>query len=200
VSRISEFLEDVDRQWKKGSESGKTRLRIIGSAALMLQTGYERGTKDSDVLETAALTADIKKRLISLAGAGTDLHERHRLYIDIVSSGLPFLPQSPRCHAVGDLNRKLRAFDIEVLDVVDTVVSKLKRFSASDISDIRAMVDLGRVDHATLIKRFCSAVDVFVGDARADDIPGYIRNLHRVERDFLLKPETPIELPRWVDD
>ena len=34
----------------------------------MLQTGYERGTKDSDVLESVSLTEDIKLRLLGLAG------------------------------------------------------------------------------------------------------------------------------------
>ena len=38
------------------ASSAKVRLRVIGSSALMLQTDYARGTKDSDVLETADLT------------------------------------------------------------------------------------------------------------------------------------------------
>jgi hypothetical protein len=37
-----------------------------------------------------------------------------------------------------------------------------------------------------------------VHDARADHLPRYIANLHRVERDLLGKDETEIELPDWV--
>jgi hypothetical protein len=199
VSRISEFLKEVDRRWiATADDPPKIPLRIIGSAALMLQTGYERGTKDSDVLETASMTRDIKKRLEALAGAGTELHDRHTMYIDIVSAGLPFLPQRPLCHALRDLNSELARFDVEVLDVIDTVVSKLKRFNANDVSDIQAMAKMGLIDHPTLIKRFRSAVDVFSMDARADDLPSYVKNLHRIERDHLLVAETPIDLPHWI--
>jgi hypothetical protein len=67
------------------------------------------------------------------------------------------------------------------------------------MSDIRAMADLSRIDHARLLERFRSAVDVFSGDARAEDLPSYVRNLNRVERDYLLVPESEIELPEWVD-
>ena len=73
---VSDFLKEIDRRWIATQES-KIVLRIIGSSALMLQTGYERGTKDSDVLETVSLTGDIKRRLLGLAGTGTDLLPRY---------------------------------------------------------------------------------------------------------------------------
>ncbi len=197
MSLVSDFLEEIDRHWIATQES-KIVLRIIGSSALMLQTGYERGTKDSDVLETVSLTGDIKRRLLGLAGTGTDLHRRHNLYVDVVSQAIPFLPQIPVAHRLVDLTRELDHFEFEVLDVVDVVVSKLKRFNSNDASDIRAMVDRSLVDHARLIERFRSAVDMFSGEARAEDLPRYVRNLNRVERDYLLVDETKIDLPEWI--
>ena len=78
MTPIRDFFEDLDGRW--GPPTGaKIPLRIIGSSALMLQTGYERGTKDSDVLETAAITVAVKARLVAVGGEGTDLHRRHRL-------------------------------------------------------------------------------------------------------------------------
>lgn len=197
MSVISEFLQDMDRQWKQ-PQPEKIELSLIGSTALMLQANYLRGTKDSDVLETHALTPEIKDELLKLAGPDTDLHHKHHLYIEIVSGGLPFLPQLPLWHPVVDLNRSLQHFEILALDVIDVVVSKLKRFSPNDVSDIRAMADLELVDHRRLLERFQSAVDMFSMDARADDLPKYVRNLHRVERDFLFVPETEIDLPDWI--
>ncbi len=194
---VSAFLKDIDGRWKPTRE-GKILLRIIGSAALMLQTGYERGTKDGDILETDSVTEDVKTRLLELAGVGTELHRRHKLYLDVVARGIPFLPHVPLCHRLVDLNRELTCFDFEVLDIVDVVVSKLKRFNANDAGDIRAMADLGLIDHARLVRRFRSAVDVFSGDARAEDLPTYVENLNRAERDFLLVRESKIELPDWI--
>lgn len=193
------FLQEIDRRWERpDSQVGKIRLRVIGSAALMLQTNYQRGTKDSDVLETAHITEDIKGRLFKLAGQGTELHTRHKVYLDIVWGGLPFLPQSPVCHLLVELNQSLQHFEVEVLDIVDVVVSKLKRFSANDISDIRAMVDKGLVGHSMLIERFAAAVDFYSMDARAGDLPKYVQNLNRIERDCFFVPETTIELPEWI--
>ena len=195
---IHDFLRALDRAWR-GAAPERIHLRIIGSTALMLQAEYERGTKDSDVLETSDLGGDIRASLIELAGPGTDLHKRHKLYIEIVSSGLPLLPQAPVWLDVPGLNQDLNHFRVEVLHVVDVVVSKLKRFHGSDAQDIEAMVDLALVPHDRLLDRFRSAVDLFLLDSRAADLPKYVRNLHRVERDMLGVAETAIELPGWLD-
>lgn len=164
----------------------------------MLQTDFERGTKDSDVLETIQMTAEARAQLIALAGQGTEIHARHRLYIDIVPSGLPFLPQPARFRPVDGVNSLLRYFRVDVLDVVDVVVSKLKRFNANDQGDISAMIRRGLVPHDRLVERFRSAVDVFSGDARAEELPRYVAHLHRLERDQYDVGETEIELPGWI--
>jgi hypothetical protein len=144
------------------------------------------------------LTGEIGERLRALAGAGTDLHKRRSVYLDIVANGIPFLPHVPRWHSVPEINGALAHFELRVLDVVDVVVSKLKRFNANDRSDIDAMIERELVGHEQLIDRFRLAVDEFSGDARAEDLPKYVRNLHTVERDMLLVPETEIELPSWI--
>jgi hypothetical protein len=199
VSPIRNLIKDVDRLWGSSGRE-KIRLGLIGSAALMLQTSYERGTKDSDILEAATLTTKVKNRLLHLAGHGTDLHRRHRVYLEFVAPGIPFLPQRPLFRPVDDLNRELDHFEIEVLDVVDVVVSKFKRFHANDVSDIEAMVDLEKVEHAHLVGRFRAAVESYAMDARAEDLPNYVRNLHRIERDCFQMAETRIDLPSWIEE
>jgi hypothetical protein len=199
VQIIRDFFIEIDRLWPQREAHGrKVRLSIIGCGALMLQASYERGTKDSDVFETTDLTGEIKQRLVALAGAGTELHRRRSLYIDIVANGIPFLPHAPIWHSVPEINGALDHFELRVLDVVDVVVSKLKRFHANDQSDIDAMIERDLVPHERLLDRFRAAVDVFIGDARAPDLPKYVANLHRVERDMLLVSETEIELPSWI--
>lgn len=190
---IKEFFLDVDRHWKPlGPEP--IVLRVIGSAALMLQVDYERGTKDSDVLETEAITPAVRKALLDLAGRGSELFQRHRMYLDIVSSALPFLPQRRAFHPVAVLS-SAKSFKVEALDVADVVLSKLMRFNANDVSDIREMVRLGKVEHAKLIDNFKRTLDWFSLDARADDLPRCLRNLHAVEREHFGVAETEIELP-----
>lgn len=160
----------------------------------MLQTDYERGTKDSDVLETAELDGATKERLLLLAGKGTVLAQRWRLYLDIVDNGLPFLPQTPNWHRLASFPNH----QVFALDVVDVVVSKLKRFSANDVGDIDAMVQRGLVPHDAFVARFEDAVSYWAGDARASELPRYLRNLHSVESDSYLVQPTEVDLPNWV--
>ncbi len=151
----------------------------------MLQADYGRGTKDSDVLETLELTSDVQAHLLEVAGADTELHKRHRLYIDIVRNGLPFLPHAPEWHAAAELNDRLHRLRLDVLDV-------------TDVSDVGAMVERGLVLHERLVTRFRAAVECFQDDARAEDLPKFVENLHRVERDLFGVAESAIDLPEWI--
>lgn len=191
------FFRELDVAWRWPT-ADRIPLKVLGSAALMLQADYERGTRDGDVLETAQLTDEIQGHLLQLAGPGSTLDTRHRVHIDIVKAGIPFLPQAPLWHPMPELNESLQHFEIHVLDVVDVMVSKLKRFNANDVSDIEAMIELDLVAHAALLERFELAVDWFGLDARASEIPRYVKNLHRVERDLFAVEETEIELPGWI--
>lgn len=199
MTEIEDFFREIDRLWEPIHQD-RIPLRVIGSGALFLQTSYSRTTKDGDVLETLQVTAEVKAKLNALAGKHTPLHKRTGLYLDIVIPGLPFLPHGPVYHLQKKLNKSLRCFSIEALDVTDVVVSKLTRFNQSDADDVRAMIDMDIVKHAQLIDRFKAAVDGFSLDSRADNFPRYIANLHRVERDMLRVPESEIELPEWMQD
>jgi hypothetical protein len=197
VPRVDAFFRELDRAWSKRSEV-RMRLSVIGSTALTLQTDYARGTKDGDVLETADMTPEVRDALLALAGPGAPLDVRHRMYLDVVRSGIPFLPLAPRWHPLAELNASLSLLHVEALDVIDVAVTKLKRLSSADLADIEAMVDRDRLPHDALVERFRSAVDRFAGDARAEDLPRYVKALHRVERDVFGVGPTPIELPDWV--
>lgn len=198
LGAVEDFLVDIDRRWK-GSETG-IPLRIIGSTALLLRTDYQRGTDDSDVLQTAEVTDDIKDRLLALAGKKTPMHARHGMYIQVLSTGFPLLARQPLFHAMQEINATLQHFEIHALDVVDVVVSKLKPLRGRDREDILQMVSRGLVPHDLLVSRFKDAVEDYSGGAGAEDIPRFWNNLNQIERDVLQVPETPMELPDWLSD
>ena len=86
---LERFFTALDKAWPR-TRSQKIGLRIIGSTALMLQTAYRRGTKDSNVLETQDLDAATQRQLRALAGNGSPLHGSHRLFLEVMPAGLPF--------------------------------------------------------------------------------------------------------------
>jgi len=98
------------RRFRVRSHAENIELSIIGCGALRLQADYRRGTKDRDVFETTSLTRDIQVRLLAIAGVDTEIHTRHRMYVDIVKNGIPFLPRHPRWHQVhGELLGRFRS-------------------------------------------------------------------------------------------
>lgn len=195
MGRLEDFFVELDAKWPEQPQA-PIELLVIGCGALMLQTRYERGTNDGDVLETLELTPEIKTKLVSLAGKQSTIHKRTSVYIDIVGNGIPFLPLHPLWREVPTLDRTFVSFRVKALDVVDVVVSKLKRLSANDLDDIEAMVNRGSVPHDRLLERFRSAFDLWSADARASSLPQYVRNLNQVERDILAASETPFDLDR----
>lgn len=195
---VEAFIVDIDQAWRLESDA-KVELKILGAGALLLQAGYGGGTKDSDIFETASLTPQIQAHLLELAGRGTKLATRHGMYAEIVRNGVPFLRQEALWNPQTTLNGQLQKLRIEALDVVDVVVSKLKRLSPSDEDHIEAMIEKELVPHQALVACFREAVDYYLGDARAEDLPQYVANLHRVERDVYGVEPTEIELPPWLE-
>ena len=196
MSRADDFFQEIDRRWDL-PVSGRVPLRVIGCGALMLQVdAYDRGTKDSDILKTIDLAEGVSDRLLQLAGRDSRIHAAHRMYVELVPNGLPFLAIDPTWRSVASL-AALRHFEVRVLDVVDVVVAKLCRLHRDDLADIEAMIDRDLVPHARLLDRFRAALD-YAASANPDDLPTCVENLHRVERDILGVDETEIDLPSWI--
>lgn len=194
---VEELLWDIDQRWVSAGEP-RIALRVLGSSALFLQTDYRRGTKDSDVLETTELTRPVQRQLIALAGEHSPLRRAHGMYVEILANAFPFLPVEPAWVPRAALNADLAHFAVEALDVVDVVVAKLARLHGPDRGDIQAMVERGLVDPLVLVERFRSAVDRVWMDARADELPRYVRNLHWLQRDLLGVAESDFEMPPGV--
>lgn len=183
---LERFLEDLDHAW--GDAGGPPlELRVIGSTALFLQTEYERGTKDSDVLETTQITPELQEELQRLAGPGSALHTKHRVYLDVVKKGIPMLPPEPLWHYY---NLRLENFTLYVLDVADVVASKLKRFNHNDRDDIQNMIYKNQVNHNTLVSRFREIINRYRFDGMSHHLHKMAKNLNEAEKDWFLVEET----------
>lgn len=191
MSTIEALLADIDNRWSPPTHSARVHLRLIGQTSLYLQTGYARGTKDSDVLETRQVTGPVRAQLEALAGRGTALAHRHGLYVDVVDSAIPLLPSDPVWHAYP---LELAHFDVSVLDVTDIVVSKLYRYISTDREDVRTMVEGGHVEHGRLRERLQNVIERYEFEARADRLPAMVERFHALERDAFLREPSELTL------
>ena len=110
---VRSFLRAVDDAWDR-PRADRIPLRIIGAGALLLQAEYDRGTKDSDILESTAIDAATQRRLIELTRPGSAIYRRWLTFIEFVPRGLPLLAHVPRWNVPSDLNEHLRHFHVPV--------------------------------------------------------------------------------------
>ncbi len=87
-----------------------------------------------------------------LAGPKSDLFRKYRMYIEVVTRAIMFLPQKPVFRPTPA--PAMRNFSAEALDLTDVVVSKLKRFNQNDAADAEAMARMGLLKHWLLVERF----------------------------------------------
>lgn len=190
------FFRGLAGQWDRSQDRTPARaleIRVIGAGALDLLTDFSRGTRDHDVIRTEEV-GGASARLLEIAGPGSDLAKRHRMFLEFVPPGLPFLPQSPRYLPVPGLE-DLRSIRVRALHPADVAVSKLRPFRAHDEADIAELVRLGVLDHADYLARFRSAVELASLGARLDEMPGIVARFHRIEQDYFGTGPSPIETP-----
>lgn len=199
MSPVDDFFRDLDRSWPLPAGAPIT-LRLLGSTALILQTSFQRGTKDGDILETDEITVEIESALIAVAGKDSDIHRRNGMYLEFLRDAFPLLPLDPLWHPVVTSSPDYLHFRLEVLDVVDVVIAKLARFHKTDRDDIAAMAALELIEPQRFTERFRSAVQRWWHDSRADDLPQIVRNFHQVQYDELFVGPSRVELPPWVED
>ena len=108
-------------------------LHCIGGFAVTQHYRLERPTGDIDVWEV--LPSAAKAWLQEVAGAGSDLHRKHRLYLQIVSSTT--LPESYADRLIPLWPEEFSKLRLFVPDRYDLALSKVERNADVDIEDLK---------------------------------------------------------------
>jgi hypothetical protein len=155
------FLRDFD-----GLLSAPTELHCLGGFVISEGYGLGRATADVDVLEALGIpTVD----LIRLAGRGSDLHKRHKVYLDIVTvAPIPenYAERLTEMSAPGSFrNLRLRA-----LERHDLVLAKLVRNSDRDREDLTRIASGPGLDPTLLKKRYEAELRFQLGNPDREDL------------------------------
>ena len=139
------FLTDIDR-----AAAEPIALHCIGGFALSLYYGFARPTGDIDVVDVTPSAA--KAWLASAAGRGSALHEKHKVYLQIVTvATVPYLYEERLIEIVRDQFERLRVF---VLDPYDLALSKLTRSLDVDVEDVLHLARSSDLDPGLLEARY----------------------------------------------
>lgn len=128
-------------------------LHCLGGFAVTMQYGMSRTTADIDVL--AAIPAGALSQLQRLAGEGSDLHRRFRVYLQPVR--IVTYPENYEARLIrmwpDQPFGRLRLFALEAHDLA---LTKLERNSDVDREDVLALANAGFINGATLRERYAT--------------------------------------------
>jgi hypothetical protein len=140
------FLTELD-----GLLKGSVELRCLGGFVVTQQYGVGRETSDIDFLSVIAQSPD--DNIETLAGLGSMLHRKYRLYMQHVAVATPpadYASRMTRMFPAANW-KKLKLF---ALDATDIALSKLERNADRDREDFIRLTRAGHVDPRILKERY----------------------------------------------
>ncbi len=132
-------------------------LHCIGGFVVSQHYGLGRETADLDVVNVVPVQS--AGYLVEVAGKGSALHKKHRVYLDFV--GVASYPADYE-------ERLIRVFPfwshlhLWALEAHDLALTKLERSGDRDIRDIIFLAKAGLIDRATLEERFKTEWEPYV--------------------------------------
>ena len=124
-------------------------MHCCGGFVVTQLYGGPRSTSDVDFLDVAP---NARSSLVELAGKGSALHRKRKLYLDAVTVATPpesyqerLVPMYPKAWL------KLRLYDLESHDLA---LSKLERNPDRDRDDVRHLARVGRLKPDILVDRY----------------------------------------------
>jgi hypothetical protein len=139
------FLTEIDRLAADAIE-----LHCIGGFVVSLRYGLSRPTGDIDIVE--AKPASAKPWLAQTAGIGSSLHQKHKVYLQVVSvASIPENYESRLTELFSGRFKRLRLF---VPDPYDLALSKLTRNFDIDIEDVKHLAEVCDLDLDVLKARY----------------------------------------------
>src|SRR5581483_11173048 len=139
------FLTEVDV-----AATQDIALDCIGGFAVALYYGLSRPTADIDIVEVRPHAA--KGWLRAIAGEGSALHKKHKVYLDIVT--VSSIPDSYEDRIREIFPNHFQRLHLFVLDPIDLVLSKLSRNRDRDLEDAKHLVRSTALDLNLLESRY----------------------------------------------
>jgi hypothetical protein len=156
------FLRELDGLLKSSVE-----LRCLGGFVITQQYGIGRETADIDFLAVIAQSPD--DDIESLAGLGSRLHRKYRLYMQYVGIVTPPARYAARMNRMFP-SSPWKQLSLFALDATDIALSKLERNADRDREDFIRLVRAGLIDRAIFRQRYVEELQPYlIGNLRWHD-------------------------------
>ncbi|CAN5348982.1 hypothetical protein BH10ACI3_BH10ACI3_14600 [soil metagenome] len=120
------FLSDID-----AFVTDETHFHLLGGFVVTVIYGEARTTRDLDALTTVRLGRD----LLAYAQQGSELHKKHRVYLDPV--GVATLPENYADRLTETFPGTYQNLKLFALDPYDIALTKIERNTTRDRDDVK---------------------------------------------------------------
>jgi hypothetical protein len=139
------FFREID-----GALSESVQLHCIGGFALTVLYDLERPTADIDVLPIGSRSTF--EYLMKLAGAGSALHKKHKIYLQVV--GVATVPLNYDDRLIELFPGTFKHLCLFALDPYDLALSKIERNTQRDRDDVKHLARTVPLDVNILRDRY----------------------------------------------
>lgn len=155
------FLRELDELL-----DSEVNLHCYGGFVVAMCYGFERPTGDVDVL--AVVPSDAIRSVLSLAGKGSPLHARYKVYLDYF--GMVDHPDSYQERLTEMFAGTFRRVRLWALDAYDLALTKLQRNIPRDREDVRYLAQTVPLDLSTLRARYEGEMRPYVANPAREDL------------------------------
>jgi len=155
------FLSEIDSQLEQ-----RVDLHCLGGFVLTTLYGLPRTTADLDVVALPSLSSSAK--LISIAGRGSQLHKRYRVYLDLV--GVAPLPEDYESRLTEAFSGWFKNIRLLMLDPYDIALSKIERNTQRDRDDVKYLARKLPMDLRLLEQRYEEELKPILGNPERESL------------------------------
>jgi hypothetical protein len=155
------FLKEID-----SALSRRTELHCLGGFVVTILYGLKRPTADVDVLSITPTNQ--RNLLLQLAGKGSALQEKYKLYLDYVT--VATAPEDYEERLTEMFPGAFRHLRLYALDPYDIALAKLERNTQRDRDDIKYLAKAVPLDLAILKERYQRELRPNLGNPKREDL------------------------------
>ena len=156
------FLAKVDQ-----NISGEVVLHCVGGFVVTMLYGLARTTADVDVVAVSSNSVDIRN-LVSLAGKGSELHQKYGVYLDVVR--IAPVPEDYEQRLVALFPVSFQKLRLLALDPYDLALTKIERNIQRDRDDVKYLARKIPFDLNVLKARYHQELRPLLGNPQREDL------------------------------
>lgn len=155
------FLDEIDSQLNE-----RVDLHCLGGFVVTMLYGLKRPTADVDVLVIAPTHQ--RQLLLQLAGEGSKLHHKYKLYLDYVT--VAEVPEGYEERLKEMFPKVFRHLRLLAFDPYDLALAKLERNTQRDRDDVKYLAKIVPLDLAILKERYQQELRPNLGNPKREDL------------------------------